>query len=140
MNFFSGIRNKPYLIINTIFAGVILLVLAYSGFFSPDKNNYPMICVHEKLTGLKCFSCGLSHSFSLILRGRIAEAYQWNIYGMRVFLFFLSQLLMRIVFSFYYQKNEGTRNWLIYYDIGGSILIFILAFYPFVRQLVVSLL
>jgi hypothetical protein len=139
MTYFSEIRGKPYLLINLIFAGVILLVLAYSGIFSPDLNNYPIVCIHEKLTGLKCFSCGLSHSFSLILRGRMAEAYQWNIYGFRVFLFFIAQLFMRIVFSIYYLRNEKTRNWLIYYDIAGSILIFTLAFYPFFRQLVLSL-
>lgn len=137
--FSSGIRNKPYLIINIVFAGVILLVLAYSGIFSPDINNYPITCIHEKLTGLPCFSCGLSHSFSLIIRGRIEEAYQWNLYGMRVFLFFVSQLLMRIFFSVFYQKNENSRNWLIWYDIAGSILIFAIAFYPFFRQLVLSL-
>jgi hypothetical protein len=136
----SVIKDKPYLIINIIFAGVILLVLAYSGIFSPDKNNYPVTCIHEKLTGLPCFSCGLSHSFSLIVRGRIDEAYQWNIYGMRILLFFVSQLLMRMVFSVIYYKNEHNRNSLIVYDIVASFLIFAIAFYPFFRQLLVSLL
>ena len=42
-----------------IFAGVILLIFAYSGIFSPDKDNYPVTCIHEKLTGLPCVSCGL---------------------------------------------------------------------------------
>jgi hypothetical protein len=133
-NFFlelsSGIRDKPYLIINIVFAGVI---------FSPDKDNYPVACIHAKLTGMPCFSCGLSHSFSLIVRGRVEEAYQWNLYGMRVFLFFVSQLLMRIFFSVFYQKNENSRNWLIWYDIAGSIFIFAIAFYPFFRQLVLGL-
>jgi Protein of unknown function (DUF2752) len=138
--FFSGIKNKPYLIINIVFAGVILLILIYSGIFSPDKNNYPVTCIHERLSGSTCFSCGLSHSFSLIIRGRVEEAYQWNIYGMRVFIFFVSQLLMRIIFSFCYQKNENIRNWLIWYDIAGSIFVFAIAFYPFFRQLVLSLL
>ena len=137
--FYSGLKGKPYLIINIVFAGVILMVLAYSGIFSPDKNNYPVICIHEKLTGLPCFSCGLSHSFSLIIRGRVEEAYRWNVYGMRVFLFFISQLLMRIFFSVWYQRNENSRNWQIWYDIAGSILIFAIAFYPFFRQLVLEL-
>ena len=138
--FLSRIKNEPYLIINIVFAGVILLVFAYSGIFSPDKNNYPVVCIHEKLTGLPCFSCGLSHSFSLIVRGRLEEAYHWNIYGMRVFLFFISQFLMRIVFSVFYLKNEENRKWLIIYDIAGSILIFAIAFYPFFRQLFSELL
>ncbi|MBA4321446.1 MAG: hypothetical protein C0408_01380 [Odoribacter sp.] len=137
--YYSVIKNKPYIKINIVFAGIILLIIAYSGIFSPAKNNYPVTCIHQELTGLSCFSCGLSHSFSLIVRGKVGEAYQWNIYGMRIFLFFVSQLLMRVFFSVRYLKNEKTRNWLIYYDIAGSILIFTIAFYPFFRQLVISL-
>lgn len=136
---FSGIKNNPYLIINLILAGVILLIIVYSGIFSPDKNNYPVVCIHEKLTGQPCFSCGLSHSFSLIVRGRFAEAYTWNVYGMRVFIFFVAQLLMRIIFSALYMKNEESRKWLIWYDAAGSILIFAIAFYPFFRQMILNL-
>jgi hypothetical protein len=130
----SGIRlkNEPYLIINLIFAGVILLIMAYSGIFSPDKDEYPVICIHEKLTGEPCASCGLSHSFSLILRGRTAEAYEWNENGMRVFLFFASQLFMRIFFSRFYVKYPGSRKQLILFDIVGSSLIFLIAFMPFI--------
>ena len=117
-------RNEPYLIINIFFAGVILLIIAYSGIFSPEKNNYPVACLHEKITGEPCFSCGLSHSFSLIVRGRIHEAYQWNIYGMRVFLFFISQLILRMAFSIFYLKYPGTRKQLIIIDCIGSGLIF----------------
>jgi hypothetical protein len=135
----SGIKYSPYLKINIVFAGVVMLILAYSGIFSPDKNNYPVVCIHEKLTGLPCFSCGLSHSFSLILRGRVSEAYQWNIYGMRVFLFFISQLFMRMLFSVYYLKNNDYTRQLINYDIAGSVIIFIITFYPFFRQLFISL-
>jgi Protein of unknown function (DUF2752) len=126
-------RSEPYLLINLIFTGVILLVFAYSGFFSPDKDNYPVVCIHEKLTGEPCASCGLSHSFSLILRGRISEAYKWNIYGLRVFLFFALQLVMRIVFSIFYLKYPDTRKQLITYDIASSIIIFLICFLPFIR-------
>jgi hypothetical protein len=130
----SGIRlkNEPYLIINLIFAGVILLIMAYSGIFSPDKDEYPVVCIHEKLTGEPCASCGLSHSFSLILRGRTDEAYEWNENGMRVFLFFASQLFMRIFFSRFYVKYPGSRKQLILFDIVGSSLIFLIAFMPFI--------
>jgi hypothetical protein len=138
-SYISGLRNESYLKINLVLAGVILLILAYSGIFSPDNNNYPVVCIHEKITGEQCFSCGLSHSFSLILRGRISEAYQWNPYGMRVFLFFFSQLLMRIIFSVYYLNNITSRRQLILYDILGSVLIFLIAFYPFFRQLFTEL-
>jgi hypothetical protein len=137
--FFSELRNKPYLKINLVFAGVLVLIFVYSGIFSPDKNNYPVVCIYEKITGEQCFSCGLSHSFSLIIRGRFNEAYRWNPFGMRVFLFFFSQLLMRILFSFYYLRDINRRQQLIQYDIFGSILIFLIAFYPFFRQLLIGL-
>lgn len=128
---FKARLKEPYLFINLIFAGVIMLVMIYSGIFSPDKNAYPVECIHERLTGEPCVSCGLSHSFSLILRGRIDEAYQWNQYGLRIFLFFASQFIMRIVFSRIYINNPETRKQLIVYDIIGSSIIFLIAFMPF---------
>ena len=126
-------RNEPYLMINFILAGVILLVFIYSGFFSPDKDNYPVVCIHEKLTGEQCASCGLSHSFSLILRGRISEAYDWNLYGLRVFIFFAAQILMRVVFSVFYLKYPDSGKQLITYDIAVSVMLFIFSFLPFLR-------
>lgn len=127
-----SLKDEPYLIINLLFAGVIVLIIAYSGIFSPVKDNYPVTCIHEKLTGQPCVSCGLSHSFSLIVRGRIAEAYQWNQNGMRVFLFFASQLLIRVLFSRFYIRNQDTRKQLIITDCIGSGIIFLIAFWPFI--------
>jgi hypothetical protein len=125
------LKNEPYLVINIVFAGVILLIMAYSGIFSPEKGNYPVVCIHEKITGEPCVSCGLSHSFSLIIRGRIDEAYQWNRYGMRVFLFFAGQFLLRIIFSLLYTRYPGTRKQLILFDIVGSSVLFLVTFLPF---------
>jgi hypothetical protein len=129
------LRNDPYLIINIFFAGVILLILAYSGIFSPVKDNYPVGCIHEKLTGQPCISCGLSHSFSLIVRGRIGEAYQWNPYGMRVFLFFAAQLVLRVAFSIFYLKYTDTSRQLIIVDCIGSAIVFLIAFWPFIANI-----
>jgi len=130
------LSNEPYLTVNIFFAGVILLIIVYSGLFSPEKNNYPVTCLHEKITGEPCFSCGLSHSFSLIVRGRINEAYKWNIYGVRVFLFFASQLILRVVFSIFYLRNSDTRKQLIITDCIGSGLIFLISFWPFITSIV----
>lgn len=132
-------RREPYLLINLILTGVILLVFAYSGFFSPVKDNYPVVCIHEKLTGEPCVSCGLSHSFSLIVRGRISEAYDWNIYGLRVFIFFAAQLLMRIVFSVFYIKYPDYGKQLITYDIAVSIMLFLVSFLPYIKWIFRSL-
>jgi hypothetical protein len=134
------LRNEPYLIINIFFAGVILLVIAYSGIFSSVKDNYPIACIHEKITCEPCFSCGLSHSFSLIVRGRIGDALDWNIFGLRVFLFFASQFFLRIIFSVFYMNNPGTRRQLIIMDSIGSGIIFLLAFWPFIENLFSGLL
>jgi len=134
------IRNEPYLLINLFFTGVIIIIFAYSAVFSPEKDNYPVTCIHEILTGETCVSCGLSHSFSLIVRGRIDEAYQWNQYGMRVFLFFASQLVIRIVFSLFYIKNSHTHQQLIITDCIGSGLIFFIAFWPYLSKIISDLL
>jgi len=128
--------REPYIIVNTVLATVIFLVFIYSFIFSPEKDNYPVVCVHEKITGEPCVSCGLSHSFSLIVRGRIAEAQQYNIYGLRVFLFFAAQLAMRIYFSLLYVRPAVIRRNLIIYDIAGSVIIFLLAFNQFFLWLI----
>ena len=135
----ASIRKEPYLIINIFFTGVIILIIAYSGIFSPEKNNYPVTCIHELVTGKPCFSCGLSHSFSLIVRGRINEAHQWNIYGMRVFLFFALQLILRFAFSLFYIRFYETRKQLIIVDCIGSGVIFLLAFWPFMASIVTGI-
>jgi hypothetical protein len=123
--------GEPYIIINLALAGVIILMMVYSLIFSPDRDEYPVVCIHEKITGEECVSCGLSHSFSLIIRGRIDEAYRWNSYGMRIFIFFTAQLLMRITFSRIYFRNPSLRGNLILFDIIGSSVIFLIAFMPF---------
>jgi len=126
-------RNEPYLLINMILAGIILIIFIYSGFFSPEKDNYPVVCIHEKLTGEPCVSCGLSHSFSLIVRGKISEAYEWNIYGLRIFIFFAAQLLMRILFSVFYLRYPDTGKQLITYDIAVTVMLFLVCFLPFIE-------
>jgi hypothetical protein len=125
------LKKEPYLVINIVFAGIIFLIMLYSGIFSPEKDNYPVTCIHEQLTGVPCVSCGLSHSFSLIVRGRIKEAYDWNIYGMRVFLFFAAQFFMRIIFSMLYIRYPETKKQLINFDIVGSVVIFLISFWHF---------
>ncbi len=127
--------RDPYILINIILAGVIVLIFAYSGFFSPVKDNYPVVCIHEKLTGQPCISCGLSHSFSLILRGKIGEALDWNMYGLRIFLFFALQLIMRIVFSLLWNRNQGIRKQIVAYDAAGSVLLFLISFWPFIENI-----
>lgn len=134
------LSNEPYLFINIFLAAVIAVVFVYSAVFSPSKNDYPVVCVHEKLTGQPCASCGLSHSFSYIMRGEFSEAIKWNAYGMRVFIFFVSQIIIRVMFSVLYLRNPGTRKNLIITDSVGSGIMFIITFWPFMRWMVTVLL
>lgn len=131
--------RRAYFAVNVIFAGVILLIMGYSAFYSPDRNNYPVVCIHEKLTGEPCPSCGLSHAFSLIIRGRVDEALQLNSASLRVFLFFVLQLIMRIAIGIW---NLVTDRWLkqiTWIDALTSSVMVIFAFYPFLRALWMAL-
>ncbi len=114
--------------------------MGYSGIFSPDEGNYPVVCVHEAVTGKPCPSCGLSHGFSLIVRGRLSEAIEWNSYSLRIFLFFFLQLLMRVGLSIWYIKipAPALRNNLIAADSSVTVVMFLLAFWPMLRFLVTS--
>lgn len=130
---------KPYFILNLILAGVILLIMGYSLFYSPDGNRYPVPCVHEKLTGEPCPSCGMSHAFSLIVRGRTAEALEWNSFSIRVFLFFALQLLMRAGFTLAALMTRGNLRIIAAADATVSSLMALATFYPFLRMLWISL-
>lgn len=133
------LRNEPYLIINIFFAFLIAGIMLYSLIFSPEKNNYPVACIHEKITDQECASCGLSHSFSLILKGRIDEAMEWNANGLRVFLFFIFQFVFRIGFSFAYVLRSRYRQEIIIADSVATSLMLIIAFLPFIRWLFVMM-
>lgn len=131
--------SRPYFSINIIFAGVILLIMGYSFFYSPDEENYPVPCVHELMTGEPCPSCGLSHAFSLIVRGRVDEALQWNSQSMRVFLFFVLQLVMRIALGTRTLVTDRGLRQIAITDAAVSSAMALVAFFPFLRSLWLSL-
>lgn len=114
--------------------------MVYSGIFAPEGDTYPLVCIHEAVTGEPCPSCGLSHGFSLILRGRIGEALDWNPYSVRIFLFFSLQLLLRIVLSFRFIaiNDIRARNYLIASDSVVTSVMFLIAFLPMMKFIVRS--
>ncbi|MBM3419505.1 MAG: DUF2752 domain-containing protein [Bacteroidetes bacterium] len=109
--------------------------MGYSGIFSPDSGDYPVQCMHELITGSECTSCGLSHGFSLILRGRFSEAAEWNPGSMRIFLFFALQLLLRLALPVICHGLPGRRerNNLVLADSAVTIVMFLVAFFPLLR-------
>lgn len=125
---FSKIWAQPYNKINLIIAGLIILMFAYSGIFSPERNNHPVHCVHEKLLGQPCPTCGISHSFSAIIRGKLKEAKEWNRNGIPLFLFFFIQLIMRVVIIVLNQKTAIPLKAMVYADSAISLLLFLVCF------------
>ena len=124
-------ERKTYLAINAIFAGIIIIIFIYSGFFCPEKNNYPVKCAHEQITGQPCPSCGISRSFSYIIRGDLETAASYNQYGIRLFLFFVFQLVMRFSnIMFIIRKPQYFRQ-LVIFDTAMAIITFLLAFNQF---------
>ena len=79
-----------------IFAGI----LVYSAVYSPDRGNHPLPSAYRLVTGEKTISTGLSRSFSALVRLRFDDAREFNPYGPRIFLFFATELLLRIIVLF----------------------------------------
>lgn len=127
--------NSPrnYLIVNAILSGVILLIWGYSLIFSPDKNDYPVVCIHEKITGQQCASCGMSHAFSFIIRGQIEKAEAWNKYALQLFVFLFVQLLMRAGISSWLLSDGPKPVMVGYFDAIISAIMALYVFFPFLK-------
>ena len=104
-NKFGSFFKEPYHIINLCFAGIIIMIFIYSGIFSAQKDNHPIKSTCEILTGQPCESTGLSRSFSEIVRFEFESALSYNKYGIRIFLFFLIQLFLRLLVSLSFYKK-----------------------------------
>lgn len=115
------------------------MIMGYSFFYSPDAGDYPVPCIHEIMTGQPCPSCGLSHAFSLIVRGRVDEALQWNSQSLRVFLFFALQLVMRVALSVMLLMTVRGMRQIAIADAAVSSAMALVAFFPFLRSLWMSL-
>ena len=110
------ILKESYYIINSCFAGIIILIFIYSGIFSAEKNNHPIKSKCAHIEGHPCKSEGLSRSFSEIMRLRFESAKSYNQYGLKVFSFFFVQFFLRMVVSLllYYQIIK--KNKLVIFD------------------------
>jgi hypothetical protein len=128
----SRISNDSYLLINLLFAGIILAVIAYSLVFGGEKTH-PVPSGSELLTGKHSFSTGLSRSFSAIVRLNFEQARAYNPYGLRIFMFFLAQLVMRV--TAFFLTRYLNRPVLIITDTVLSVLLFIVLFWPFIVSL-----
>ena len=124
--------SESYIAVNLILAGIIVLIVLYSGIFSAQKDNHPIPsgCIKQP-----CASTGISRSFSEIVRFRFESANRFNSNGIPVFLFFFSQLWLRILFSWLYLKFSKRQKTIILTDSVFSAIIFAIAFRNFILLL-----
>ncbi len=109
--------DRLYLIVNFSFILIFSLIFAYPAIFSHENDNYPIDCVHKKITGFTCETCGISHSFSAITRGKLKEANALNRNGILLFIFFGLQLLMRALTTFLLLKGNFRINKILRFDL-----------------------
>jgi hypothetical protein len=126
--------KKSYLLINIIFAGIISGIFIYSVIINPGTGYYPIKCIHEKLLGSKCSTCGLSHGFSAIVRGRFDDAIRFQSNSMLVFSFFAIQLFSRVIMIFLLLKSQINVRLISNIDILFSVLLFLLTFRNLISQ------
>ncbi len=118
----------PYIILNLSFSGLILLIFLYASLYSAQKNNYPVPSIYESILHKESPTSGLSHSFSEIIRGNFSSAKDWNKYGIPIFMFFLIQLLLRIVSSSLIITGKIKIQKLMWADSFISLFLFLICF------------
>jgi hypothetical protein len=132
----KSLISNPYRTINAALAGCILLIFIYSAVFSPEKGKYPVQSSHTIISGEKTASTGLSRGFSSIVRLKFNDARNYNIYSLRIFMFFFLQFFLRIVFLF--SQNiilEMGESRFAMLDAILSGVLFLFLFEPFLREL-----
>jgi hypothetical protein len=133
-----GPFHHPYILINLILAGILAGVIGYSALFSPEGDKYLVRCTHQLLSGNSCPTCGLSHSFSAMVRFNFEEARQLSPFGPRIFIFVSGQLLLRIIFSVVWLRVTVMRELLIWTDAALALIFFAWAFAPLINYLLHS--
>jgi hypothetical protein len=103
--------DSPYQMVNISTGLLIVFVFAYSAVYSSPADDYPIECAHLAVSGLECSTCGLSRSFSEMVRGNYHSAAAYNKNGPLLFGFFASQLFIRSALGIilYRKRNRQPR-------------------------------
>lgn len=110
---------------------LVLLIagIAYGVFYIKTGIGIP--CVFNKITGLKCPGCGVTHMCVALMKGDILEAMHSN-----VVLFFISPLLLYILIGYACRYINTGRMWLPKWQtVALYIMIAALVIYAIVRNL-----
>lgn len=124
--------KKVYLLLNLIFALIVILVFIYFTVFTAEDCNYPLPSFSAMLSGEDTISTGLSRSFSELMRLNFKSAADYNPYGFRIWLFFVIQLAIRVASSgFVIFRKQINIKLLIITDSLQLSVMFIISFLPF---------
>jgi len=73
------------------------------------------------------------------MRGNLNTALQLNIYSLGIFIFFITELLIRLIFSIIYIKTDKKKK-IITADAIISIILFLSAFMPMaIKQMMLNI-
>ena len=122
MGVIDKIKNSEYLLINIIFAVLILFIFFYSLIFA-GSGAYPIKSSCVDINNPVCISKGLSRAFSQIMLGDFEKAKKLNPYRLLVFIFLFTQIIIRIILSVFY--GIFGKKMIIRIDIVLSFLLFI---------------
>ncbi len=124
----SSYELESYKKINIIFALLIMFIFFYS-YFSP-YISFRLSSSCDGLPQTYCKSRGLTRAFSQILRLNFEKAILFNVYSIKVFLFFLIQLIVRFFLNVIVKLSNFKL--LIFSDAIFSLLFFLFSFYDLV--------
>jgi hypothetical protein len=111
-------------------------IILYSLVFAGGHGKHPVPSGSGWLTGTTSASTGLSRSFSEIVLLDFKEARTYNPHGIRIFAFFMLQLLLRIATLVLIPRiNLRHVRQLAMYDAMLSTMVFVICFWPFLSAL-----
>ncbi len=125
--------DSPYQMVNITTGLLIISVFAYAALYNSPADGYPIECAHLAVSGHECSTCGLSRSFSEMVRGNYHSANAYNRNGPLLFGFFASQLFIRssLGIILYRARNRQPRvsaQFLARADAAVSLLLFVVCF------------
>jgi len=118
---------------------MLLLVMLYALLFSPEKQRYPIPSGSLLFWDNPTISTGLSRSFSAAVRLDFTAAKNYNPFGIRIFLFFFAQLLIRLLalILVVHVPNKALHA-MFWTDSIISVTLFLISFWPFISGIVNS--
>jgi hypothetical protein len=134
---FGSFEKSQYWKINCILIGCIVSIFIYAAIFPPE-GKYPIASNQKLFNNKATVSSGLSRGFSSIVRLRFHDATLYNPFSLRIFCFFLIELLLKVLLILMLQNHLFTIQQLVVFDSVSSALLFLILFWPFLIDLFIK--